>query len=973
MKKNNKGFTLIELLAVIVVLSIVLGLTAYIAINAIANAKEKSYQVTINNIENNAGNYLIENSDKLFFISSGDGENEYQCVTIKELIELGYLKNDVTNSQVDKDGVKVNLNNYVYLERNTNSKAITKTHYDPSSEINSACTLATNAVGNIQFVITPNVDTWSNNKTVKVYYKVKNVTAENIGNLTYTYEFENDNGNPINLTGACKNGCDAAKTTKEFNFTTNNVILHSYIKSNDNIIAEGSRRIGNIDNEKPKIELLSYEKKTASDKVKIVFRVTDEGSGLDYKKNATTFKSDIITVKKSDNTTIPSSKLTLTLKEQVSKSAIYQLDINDTSITGNLTIDIPANKLYDKALNSNEAKSFTANIVSTAHYVQIIYNMNGGRLYSEHGQGFNSDSQGNITYNGSTVFDTIEYGQSTNESGLYNWNNANYINLIKDGEYAVKGSEWCTDTEGKGTCFDQSIIYPASDFCDASAHDCTVTLYINWVPKPLRIYYHQNGGTISGYCFAGDGEYKPCTNLGSWAAFCQTGSCPNASDLTYAYQICEYGRACNLWNYNNTSFLNITRSGYYANPDKEWLALQTDDSLQEVSQSTDYTYDELNSYVINETNRYKDLYLYVNWVAKPIYIYYNTYGGDIKDTTNNNRYKKHTNSNGSTDNWVVYTSNNEYVIQKFQPEPNKKYNLWNYDSGGWKFTREGYHAPAQQEWWSRNEDGGYTYFDQGAEYSYEELVASKYAERPTNIEMWMYVNWVKDGSEETLPSEDYDCTWQVSTICGNNTVEAKCGGNMEEEYTSCSQNSYKYRKTCKGKCYSSCKIWESEKIEETNWCTIVIKPGAPSCFQAGTKVKTILGYKNIEDIRIGDRVLSYNENLGINEYKEVINTYNHNNTTDELYNLTIDNHQLSVTSSHRFYIMRDEKTSWIAAKDLIVGDKVMYSNKTYHEIINIASTTKKDNYYNFEVADNHNYYVTKDEILVHNVKTNLPK
>ena len=65
--KNNKGFTLIELLAVIAILSIVVTMTMYIALNVVGKAKVKSYQVTISNIEKEAGNYLLENNDRLLF------------------------------------------------------------------------------------------------------------------------------------------------------------------------------------------------------------------------------------------------------------------------------------------------------------------------------------------------------------------------------------------------------------------------------------------------------------------------------------------------------------------------------------------------------------------------------------------------------------------------------------------------------------------------------------------------------------------------------------------------------------------------------------------------------------------------------------------------------------------------------------------------------------------------------------------
>lgn len=44
------------------------------------------------------------------------------------------------------------------------------------------------------------------------------------------------------------------------------------------------------------------------------------------------------------------------------------------------------------------------------------------------------------------------------------------------------------------------------------------------------------------------------------------------------------------------------------------------------------------------------------------------------------------------------------------------------------------------------------------------------------------------------------------------------------------------------------------------------------CFVAGTKVLTENGYKNIEDIKISDKVYSYNLNNNELELKEVINT-----------------------------------------------------------------------------------------------------
>ena len=89
---------------------------------------------------------------------------------------------------------------------------------------------------------------------------------------------------------------------------------------------------------------------------------------------------------------------------------------------------------------------------------------------------------------------------------------------------------------------------------------------------------------------------------------------------------------------------------------------------------------------------------------------------------------------------------------------------------------------------------------------------------------------------------------------------------------------------------------------------------------------------------------------------------------EELYTLSIDNKELKVTDVHRFYIRRNNKHLWVAAKDLVIGDEVMYADDTYHVINDISHVLQTNTVYNFSVRDNHNYYVGEEGILVHNVK-----
>ena len=140
------------------------------------------------------------------------------------------------------------------------------------------------------------------------------------------------------------------------------------------------------------------------------------------------------------------------------------------------------------------------------------------------------------------------------------------------------------------------------------------------------------------------------------------------------------------------------------------------------------------------------------------------------------------------------------------------------------------------------------------------------------------------------------------------------------------------------------------------------------CFLKGTKVLTINGYKNIEDISINDKVLSYNETTGKNEYKRVLKIFVHKNSNEKLYSLTINNKIVTSTGAHRFYIKTNNGYDWIAAEDLKVGDIVMDSKGKYYSITKITSKDIIETVYNLEVNDNHNYYVTESKILVHNKK-----
>ena len=141
--------------------------------------------------------------------------------------------------------------------------------------------------------------------------------------------------------------------------------------------------------------------------------------------------------------------------------------------------------------------------------------------------------------------------------------------------------------------------------------------------------------------------------------------------------------------------------------------------------------------------------------------------------------------------------------------------------------------------------------------------------------------------------------------------------------------------------------------------------GGGSCFVAGTLVSTNNGFINIENIKIGDIVLSYNEKTKQNEYSKVAQTMIHA-TVEQIYSIYIEDDVIKATGIHKFYIKNNNKNSWIQVQNLQKDNEVLFANGTWHKIKKIEKNMQALKVYNFEVMNNHNYYVGKNSILVHN-------
>ena len=161
-----------------------------------------------------------------------------------------------------------------------------------------------------------------------------------------------------------------------------------------------------------------------------------------------------------------------------------------------------------------------------------------------------------------------------------------------------------------------------------------------------------------------------------------------------------------------------------------------------------------------------------------------------------------------------------------------------------------------------------------------------------------------------------------------------------------------------------------------------------ACFPKGTLVHTKDGFINIENIKNGDLVWSWNEEKNEVVLRPVIKTISHK--VDILIKLVVAQEEIETTPDHPFY----SDGEWIEAGNLEVGDEIRLidGNVVIVNEINFVvdsdgldgdidfSIDNAPNFdeafdcrnsiqvYNFEVEENESYFVSKLKVLVHNGK-----
>lgn len=141
-----------------------------------------------------------------------------------------------------------------------------------------------------------------------------------------------------------------------------------------------------------------------------------------------------------------------------------------------------------------------------------------------------------------------------------------------------------------------------------------------------------------------------------------------------------------------------------------------------------------------------------------------------------------------------------------------------------------------------------------------------------------------------------------------------------------------------------------------------------NCFIAGTLVLTEDGYKPIEEIQIGDKVLAYNDETGEQEYKTVVHLFR--GESKKWIGVTVNGKEIVSTPGHKYFLPKTKE--WVSAQDLKPSTKVLLSDGKIVavEAVRFICYEQALVTYNFEVEDFHTYYVSNG-VLVHNKNCEL--
>lgn len=190
MKEKRKGFTLIEVLGVLLILAIIFSISFFIYKNFSSESKVIGNAITIESLTEAALNYVKEfkMNDRFWYDEineSGSSNMQFTCTTVKQLIDIGNIKNNPIDPLTGK---KIDVNTTIKVLRDENKVLLSEITQNSNDCDKKPPSLKITFTGDI-------IDDWY---TGDVKYKIEPITGIS-GISKYDYYMVNSSGSKVAL------------------------------------------------------------------------------------------------------------------------------------------------------------------------------------------------------------------------------------------------------------------------------------------------------------------------------------------------------------------------------------------------------------------------------------------------------------------------------------------------------------------------------------------------------------------------------------------------------------------------------------------------------------------------------------------------------------------------------------------------------------------------------------------------------
>ena len=176
---------------------------------------------------------------------------------------------------------------------------------------------------------------------------------------------------------------------------------------------------------------------------------------------------------------------------------------------------------------------------------------------------------------------------------------------------------------------------------------------------------------------------------------------------------------------------------------------------------------------------------------------------------------------------------------------------------------------------------------------------------------------------------------------------------FELDYTS-NNESYTYSFNCLTDISKSFYIQDDEPNDEYIWHYEHIS----NCLTGNTIVYTNTGMKYIKDLSKGEKILSYNTEKHIPEFKTINNISSH--YIGIIYRIELDDDIIKCTFDEPFYM---SNMNVVKCQNIGIRDK-FYGLDGNVEVLRIQKKEERHLVYDLTIQDNYNYFIGKSSILV---------